>query len=214
MIWMGEKVGGELVIVPYESMLEILVNGVEVYFGKLFIQDKSVEAVHQQIDACGFVCSNPRMLLAMIVTYALSRLAFCLMQEMSVRTVATVIFEGKTELTYKSVLIVPVVSIESRISIAYRGIQTESGVYLIVSIDVRLKGMETLRIIAVTIESLDVVIAYVATQRESWGEVDVLSETIIDGSRELGVESHIVGAKTYDAICGAIAKSQCAIYLG
>ena len=31
MIWMGEKVGGELVIVPYESMLEILVNGVEVY---------------------------------------------------------------------------------------------------------------------------------------------------------------------------------------
>ena len=79
MIWMGEKVGGELVIVPYESMLEILVNGVEVYFGKLFIQDKAVEAVHQHIDACGFVCCNPRMLFAMIVTYALSRLAFCLM---------------------------------------------------------------------------------------------------------------------------------------
>lgn len=76
MIWMGEKVGGELVIVPYESMLEILVNGVEVYFSKLFIQDKSVEAMHQQIDACGFVCCNPRMLLAMIVVVCSLPLGF------------------------------------------------------------------------------------------------------------------------------------------
>ena len=169
MIWMGEKVGGELVIVPYESMLEILVDGVEVHFGKVFIHDEAVKAMHQEIDACGFISRYPWMLVAIIVMYGLSRLALGLVEEMGVGAAAAVIPEGETELTYESVPVKPVMSIESRISVAHRGIETESGIQLIVGIDMCLKGMETLRIIAVTIESLDMVIAYVATQRESWG---------------------------------------------
>ena len=53
MVWVGKKVGWELVVVPYKTFLEVLVDGVHIYFRKLFVHNKAVETMHKEVDARG-----------------------------------------------------------------------------------------------------------------------------------------------------------------
>ena len=67
MIRMGKQIGGELVVVPNKALLEILVYGVHIDLGKLFVHDEAVEAMDKDIDACGLKGCYPRMLGGVVV---------------------------------------------------------------------------------------------------------------------------------------------------
>ena len=68
-IGMGKEVGGELVVVPHEAFLKILVYGMHVYLGKVFTHNETVEAMHEDIYSCCLVGGNPRMFLSTIIVH-------------------------------------------------------------------------------------------------------------------------------------------------
>ena len=57
------------------------------------------------------------------------------------------------------------------------------------------------------LESFDVIIADITTEREFRCELDVLSQTIEDGTREVFVKSHVVRSHTDDAVSTAVAEA-------
>ena len=63
------------------------------------------------------------------------------------------------------------------------------------------------------LKGLDVREADVAAQRPATSQLDVLSETVEEGSRELLVQSHIVRTETYDAVGVATAEAGCHVNL-
>ena len=60
---MGEKIGGELVVIPHESVLDIMLDAVEGDFGELFVHHKLVEALHAHVDGECLQSRLPMMLL-------------------------------------------------------------------------------------------------------------------------------------------------------
>ena len=65
-IRMGEKIGGELVVIPHESVLDIVLDAVEGDLGELLVHHKLVEALHAHVDGKCLHCRLPRMLLLSI----------------------------------------------------------------------------------------------------------------------------------------------------
>lgn len=63
MIGMSKQIGGELVVVPYEAILDVVADGVHRNLGEILIHDKLVEALHAHIDHEGFKGCLPWMLL-------------------------------------------------------------------------------------------------------------------------------------------------------
>ena len=62
MIWMGKKVGGELVVVPHKTILYVMLDGVKRYLRKVGIENKAVETLHKYIDTECLYRSLPWML--------------------------------------------------------------------------------------------------------------------------------------------------------
>ena len=60
MVGMGKKVGGELVVVPHESILQIMPDVFGLHLRKLLIHHPAIEGMHPQIDAQHLCCSPPR----------------------------------------------------------------------------------------------------------------------------------------------------------
>ena len=64
MIRMHEQIRRELVVVPYEAVLEVIAPCVQGSLGKVGIEDKAVEAVYEYVHARNLSQCPPRMLLA------------------------------------------------------------------------------------------------------------------------------------------------------
>ena len=54
MIRMCKKIGGELVVIPYKAGLDVLVDGMEIDFGKVFLEDVAVKCPYSCMIAKGF----------------------------------------------------------------------------------------------------------------------------------------------------------------
>ena len=63
---MGEEVGGELVVIPHKAVLDVVLNGIERNLGKVFIKDKTVETLHEGIDAKCLYSRLPWMFLLIV----------------------------------------------------------------------------------------------------------------------------------------------------
>ena len=60
-VGMGKEVGGELVVVPHEAVLDVVLDGGEADFGKVFLHDVTVEGPHADVEPEGFDGGTPRM---------------------------------------------------------------------------------------------------------------------------------------------------------
>ena len=63
MIGMGKEVGRELVVVPDETVLDVVADGLEVDFREIGIEHKAVEELHTYVDTKGFYSSLPGVFL-------------------------------------------------------------------------------------------------------------------------------------------------------
>ena len=63
MIGVSKQVGRELVIIPYKSILDVVLDTVERDFCKIFIHHKLVKALYAHIDGKSFQRSFPWMFL-------------------------------------------------------------------------------------------------------------------------------------------------------
>ena len=62
MIRMHEQIRRELVVVPYEAVLEVIAPCVQGCLGKVGVEDKAVEAVYEYVHARNLSQCPPRML--------------------------------------------------------------------------------------------------------------------------------------------------------
>ena len=207
MIRMGEQIGGELIVVPHKALLEILVYGVHVDLGKLLVQDKAVEAMYQDIDACGLKGCYPWMLGCAVITVCSP---YPIVKALYIRQLgraASMVSHRKTHLCYKPVLIMSVMGVIASVAIAHGAIETDVAVELIVGIQMCLKGIESFRLIGLVAEGLYMVIADIATQRQTGRDVEILSQAVEHGARELRVKTHIMASHTYNIICGTVSET-------
>ena len=64
MVRVHEKVGGELIVIPHESVLEIVAPSVKGGLREVGIEGKAVEAMHEDVDTRNLCECPPRVLLA------------------------------------------------------------------------------------------------------------------------------------------------------
>ena len=105
MIRMGKQIGGELIVVPHKALLEILVYGVHVDLGKLLVQNKAVEAMYQDIDACGLKGCYPWMLGCAVITVCSPYPVVKTLYIRQLGRAASMVSHRKTHLRHKPVLI-------------------------------------------------------------------------------------------------------------
>ena len=61
MIGVGEQVGGELVVIPYKTMLDIAPYAADTDFGKVFVHYITVECPYSDIHSESFGSGTPRV---------------------------------------------------------------------------------------------------------------------------------------------------------
>lgn len=121
---------------------------------------------------------------------------------------------GQTCLDERAVAVVSVVAVVSGVAITHGDKGTKILAQLVVGIDACLYGIESFRLVGLVLEGLYMVEAHIATQCQSWCEVEILSDAIIDGTGEIAVETHIVGSRTKNVIGAAVAVAHGSIELG
>ena len=62
MIGMCKQVGGELVVIPNESVADIVLDGVYADSGKVFVEDVSVEGPYSDVQSDGLYGCFPGLL--------------------------------------------------------------------------------------------------------------------------------------------------------
>ena len=91
----------------------------------------------------------------------------------------------------------------------------EALVNLIVGIDAGLQGVQTLGLLGIVLlEGLYMVVADISAQAPFRRQLDVFSQTVEQGSRELRVESHEVSTHTEDVIGALVAVAHSEVDLG
>ena len=98
----------------------------------------------------------------------------------------------------------------SCIAISHRCKRTNYSSQLVVNIKASLQGKETFwTLVGVLVECLDVEIADVAAYLPFGGKGEILSYAIVHSTREILVESHIMGSHTNNIIGTAVAETNC-----
>ena len=122
---------------------------------------------------------------------------------------------GQTQFDQRPVAVGLVVVVVARQSPTHGGKGSEFLIELVVGIQSGLQRIQALRLVVrVLLESLHMVEAHVTAQTPFRRQLEVLSQTIEQCPRELGVEPHEMRTHTDDAVCALVAEARSQIRLG